>query len=48
MAEIDYAELADADTLERLGDLGNGNRAVALVAARFGTTRLLDNALLTT
>ena len=48
MAEIDYAEVADADTLERLGDLGNTRRAVALLAVRFGTTRLLDNALLTT
>jgi pantoate--beta-alanine ligase len=48
MAEIDYAEVADADTLERLGDLGSTRPAVALLAARFGTTRLLDNALLTT
>jgi pantoate--beta-alanine ligase len=48
MAQIDYAEVADADTLERLGDLGNTHRAVALLAVRFGTTRLLDNALLTT
>lgn len=47
MAEVDYAEVADAETLERLGDLGNKRRAVALVAARFGTTRLIDNALLT-
>jgi pantoate--beta-alanine ligase len=47
-AVVDYAEVADAETLERLGDLGNTKRAVALVAARFGTTRLIDNALLTT
>jgi pantoate--beta-alanine ligase len=48
MAELDYAEVANADTLERLGDIDNTHRAVALVAARFGTTRLIDNTLLTT
>ena len=48
MAEVEYAELADAETLERLGDIGKSTRAVALVAARFGTTRLIDNTLLTT
>jgi pantoate--beta-alanine ligase len=48
MAEVDYAEVADAETLERLGDIGKSTRAVALVAARFGTTRLIDNTLLTT
>jgi pantoate--beta-alanine ligase len=47
MAEVDYAEVANAETLERLGDLGGKQRAVALVAVRFGTTRLIDNALLT-
>jgi pantoate--beta-alanine ligase len=48
MAEVEYAEVADAETLERLGDIGKPTRAVALVAARFGTTRLIDNTLLTT
>jgi pantoate--beta-alanine ligase len=48
MAELDYAEIVNAETLESLGDLGSERRAVALVAARFGTTRLIDNALLTT
>jgi pantoate--beta-alanine ligase len=48
MAEVDYSEVADAETLERLGDIGKSTRAVALVAARFGTTRLIDNTLLTT
>jgi pantoate--beta-alanine ligase len=47
-ADLDYAEVADAETLERLGDIGKSTRAVALVAARFGTTRLIDNTLLTT
>jgi pantoate--beta-alanine ligase len=46
MAELDYAEVANAETLERLGNIGSSQQAVALVAARFGTTRLIDNALL--
>ncbi len=40
---LDYAEVADADTLEALDHLGPDSRAVALVAARVGTTRLIDN-----
>jgi pantoate--beta-alanine ligase len=47
LAKLDYAEVADADTLEALGDLGNGHRVVALLAARVGATRLIDNAFLT-
>jgi pantoate--beta-alanine ligase len=42
-ARLDYGEVADADTLERLDDLIPPRRAVALVAARFGSTRLIDN-----
>ncbi len=40
---LDYAEVADADTLEPLDRLGPGSKAVALVAARVGSTRLIDN-----
>jgi pantoate--beta-alanine ligase len=47
LVRIDYAEVADADTLAALDNLDPGRRAVALVAARVGTTRLLDNAVLT-
>lgn len=43
-AEIDYAEVADAETLERLDVLAPRHRAVGLLAVRFGTTRLIDNA----
>jgi len=46
LVRIDYAEVADADTLAPLDDLEAGRRAVALVAARVGTTRLIDNAVL--
>jgi pantoate--beta-alanine ligase len=46
LVRIDYAEVADADTLAPLDNLDAGRRAVALVAARVGTTRLIDNAVL--
>ena len=44
LATLDYAEVADAETLEPLDRLGDGRRAVALVAARVGPARLIDNA----
>ena len=46
-AILDYAEVADAETLERLDVLTPGRAAVGLLAVRFGLTRLIDNALLT-
>ncbi len=46
-ALVDYAEVADAETLERLDELAPNRRAVGLLAVRFGATRLIDNALLT-
>jgi pantoate--beta-alanine ligase len=42
LAELDYAEVVDAATLERLDPLAGEVRL--LVAARFGRTRLIDNA----
>ena len=41
-ASVDYGELADAESLEPLGELGTGP-ARLLVAARIGGTRLIDN-----
>jgi pantoate--beta-alanine ligase len=41
-AGVDYAELADAESLEPLGQLGS-RPARLLVAARIGGTRLIDN-----
>lgn len=41
-ASVDYAELADAESLELLGSLGE-RPARLLVAARIGGTRLIDN-----
>jgi pantoate--beta-alanine ligase len=41
-ASVDYAELADAETLELLPELGK-RPARLLVAARIGGTRLIDN-----
>lgn len=46
-AALDYAEVVDAETLEKLDRIEPGRPAVALVAARFGKTRLIDNARLT-
>ncbi|WP_165244840.1 pantoate--beta-alanine ligase [Paludisphaera soli] len=46
-AVLDYAEVVDALSLEKLGRIEPGRTAVALVAARFGKTRLIDNARLT-
>ncbi len=46
LASLEYAEVADAATLEPLRDLGTGRRAVALLAARVGPARLIDNAIL--
>ena len=43
--EIDYAEVRDATTLERLAQAAPGE-AVVLLAARVGKTRLIDNAVL--
>jgi pantoate--beta-alanine ligase len=40
-AQLDYAELVDADTLEPATSVGGDQRLLA--AARFGSTRLLDN-----
>jgi pantoate--beta-alanine ligase len=42
---VDYVEIRDADRLVPAPD-ALGERAVILVAARFGTTRLLDNLVL--
>jgi len=41
---VDYAVVADGESLERLEMIGDS--AVALVAARIGTTRLIDNVIL--
>ncbi len=46
LARLDYAEVADADTLEPAVEVGPGRRAVALIAARVGPARLIDNAIL--
>jgi len=44
MAEIEYVAVCDPDTLDPLTRIAQ--RAVALVAARFGPVRLIDNTLL--
>ncbi len=44
---LDYAEVVDTRTFEPLGELGRNCSAVALLAARVGSTRLIDNMILT-
>jgi pantoate--beta-alanine ligase len=46
LVKVDYAEVADAGTLEPLDNLEKDRPAVALLAVRLGTTRLIDNAQL--
>jgi pantoate--beta-alanine ligase len=46
MAMIDYAEVADADTLSPARAVGEGQRVVALLAVKVGPARLIDNAIL--
>ncbi|HEV3162571.1 MAG TPA: pantoate--beta-alanine ligase [Isosphaeraceae bacterium] len=43
MARLDYAEVADAETLEPLTELRAGRPGVALLAAWVGPARLIDN-----
>lgn len=53
LADIDYVEIADFPGLspladaERLDDAGRGADALIAVAVKFGTTRLIDNVILT-
>jgi pantoate--beta-alanine ligase len=46
LAALDYAEVVDPDTLEPARSVGPGHPAVALIAARVGPARLIDNATL--
>jgi pantoate--beta-alanine ligase len=47
LAALDYAEVVDAGTLERVNVIEPGCPVVALLAVRVGTTRLIDNMILT-
>lgn len=44
--EPEYVALADADTLEPLSDFNESEKMVALIAARLGKVRLIDNMVL--
>jgi pantoate--beta-alanine ligase len=46
LASLDYAEVVDARTLESTRHVGPGHASVALIAARVGPARLIDNAIL--
>jgi pantoate--beta-alanine ligase len=45
LAAIDYLSVADADSLEELRDVRNGQTVLISLAVRFGRTRLIDNIL---
>jgi pantoate--beta-alanine ligase len=46
LARLDYAEVADPETLAPMAEVGPGRRGVALLAVRVGPARLIDNAFL--
>ncbi len=45
LAAIDYLSVADAETLEELRELREGQTVLLSLAVRFGKTRLIDNIL---
>lgn len=47
-AAIDYSEIVDADSLEPVKTIRPGQTILIVLAVRFGTTRLIDNIILTT
>jgi pantoate--beta-alanine ligase len=42
----EYVEIAEADTLKLLPDYDNNKKMVALIAAKLGNVRLIDNIIL--
>lgn len=46
-AKIDYVSIVDAETLREYITLPSGARVLISLAARFGTTRLIDNTIIT-
>ena len=46
LAEIDYVQVLDGETLDDITVIESGKKALAAVAVRFGTTRLIDNCML--
>jgi pantoate--beta-alanine ligase len=46
LARVDYVEIAGAESLEALNEMDPARGAVALLAVRFGNTRLIDNMIL--
>ncbi len=46
IAKLDYVEVVDIGTFEKIDRIDTPNTAYMLAAARFGTTRLIDNIIL--
>ncbi len=45
-ATLDYVAIVDAESLDNVDSLERGTRALVALAARFGTTRLIDNTII--
>ena len=46
-ARIDYISIVDAGSLRECSTLGSGDRVLISLAVRFGSTRLIDNTIIT-
>ncbi len=46
LADIDYIQILDGDTLDDIAYIEPGKKALAAVAVKFGKTRLIDNKVL--
>ena len=46
LADIEYIQILDGETLDDITVIETGKKALAAVAVRFGTTRLIDNCIL--
>ena len=46
--KVDYIDFVDPDTFSKVEDVGSLERVLALLAVRFGRTRLIDNMILET
>ena len=46
LIKVEYLVVADGETLNPINELSQSKEPVALVAARSGSTRLIDNILL--
>ena len=46
LADIEYIEILDSETLDQINTIDAGRKVLAVLAVRFGNTRLIDNMVL--